>query len=63
MVGLAIQLKAMFEKFGFTSKVLCYMKLEGTNLASMTPTFKSMISCEAFSVCLVILMDHVFDML
>jgi hypothetical protein len=28
--GLAKQLKAMLEKFGFTSKVLCYVKDEGS---------------------------------
>jgi hypothetical protein len=38
--GLAIPLKAMFEKFGLISKVLCYVKDEGTNLASMITTLK-----------------------
>jgi hypothetical protein len=37
----------MLEKFGFTSKVLCYVKDEGTNLLNMTTTLKSLISCEA----------------
>ncbi len=42
---LARQLKTMFEKFGLISKVLCYVKDEGTNLANMTTTLKSIISC------------------
>jgi hypothetical protein len=37
----------MLEKFGFTSKVLCYVKDEGTNLLSMTTTLKSVILCDA----------------
>jgi hypothetical protein len=45
---LAKQLKAMFESCGFTSKILCYIKDEGTNLENMTSVLKSMISCEAF---------------
>jgi len=49
-VGLAKQLKTMFEKFGVTSKVLCYVKNKGTNLANMTTTLKSIFSCEAFNV-------------
>ncbi len=47
---LAKQLKAMFKKFGLTSKVLCYVKDGGTNLASMTIALKSIISCEALSL-------------
>jgi hypothetical protein len=35
-VELARQLKAMLEKFVLTSKVLCYIKDKGINLASMT---------------------------
>jgi len=48
--GLAKQLKAMLEKFGPISKVLCYVKNEGTNLASMIITLKYVISCEALSL-------------
>jgi hypothetical protein len=40
----------MLEKFGFTSKILCYVKNEGTNLGTMTTTLKSIISCEAFNL-------------
>jgi hypothetical protein len=40
----------MFEKFGLTSKVLCYVKIEGTNLANMTTTLKFIIPCEASSL-------------
>ncbi len=47
---LAKQLKAMLEKFGLTSKVLCYVKDEGTNLTSMIIALKSVISCEAFNL-------------
>jgi hypothetical protein len=49
-MGLARQLEAMLENFGFTSKVLCYVKDEVTNLASMTATLKSVISCEALNL-------------
>jgi hypothetical protein len=45
----------MLETFGLTSKVLCYEKDECTNLASMTTTLKSIISCEALS--LLVLLD------
>jgi hypothetical protein len=48
--GLARQLKTMLEKFGLTSKVLCYVKDEGINLASMTIALKSIISCEALNL-------------
>jgi hypothetical protein len=37
-------------KFGFTSKILCYVKDEGTNLGTMTTTLKSVISCKAFNL-------------
>jgi hypothetical protein len=47
---LAKQLKAMLEKFGPISKVLCYVKNEGTNLASMITTLTYVISCEALSL-------------
>ncbi len=47
---LARQLKTMLETFGLTSKVLCYEKDKGTNLASMTTTLKSIISCETLSL-------------
>jgi hypothetical protein len=40
----------MLEKFGFTSKVLCYVKDEATNLVNMTATFMSMISNEALNL-------------
>jgi hypothetical protein len=36
----------MIEEFGLTSKVLCYVKYEGTNLVSMT----LVISCETLSL-------------
>jgi hypothetical protein len=48
--GLVRQLKVMLEKFGFTSKILCYVKVEGTNLRTMTTTLKSVISCEALTL-------------
>jgi len=38
------------EKFGFTLKVLCYVKDEGTNLETMTITLKSTISCEVLNL-------------
>jgi hypothetical protein len=44
------QLKALLEKFGLTSKVLCYVKNEGTNLETMTIALKPIISCEALSL-------------
>jgi len=47
---LAKQLKAMLEKFGLISKVLCYVKDKGTNLISMITTLKYVISCEALSL-------------
>jgi hypothetical protein len=47
---LARQLKTMLEKFGLPSKVLCYVKDEGINLASMTTALKSIISCEALDL-------------
>jgi len=47
---LAKQLKAMLEKFGFISKVLCYVKDKGTNLINMITTLKYVISCEALSL-------------
>ncbi len=40
----------MLEEFGFTSKVLCYVKDEGTNLVSMTTTIEFVISCGALSL-------------
>jgi hypothetical protein len=49
-MGLARQLKAMLENFGFTSKVLCYVKDKVTNLANMTIALKSVISCEALNL-------------
>ncbi len=49
-MGLARQLKALLEKFGLTSKVLCYVKDKGTNLSNMTTTLKSMIWCEALNL-------------
>jgi len=44
--GLMRQLKAMLEKFGLTSKILCNVKDERTNLRTMTTTLKSIISCK-----------------
>ncbi len=41
----------MLKKIGFTSKILCYVKDEGTNLGTMTTTLKSIISCK-HSTCL-----------
>jgi hypothetical protein len=38
------KLKALLEKFGFTLKVLCCVKDEGTNMGTMTTTLKSIIS-------------------
>jgi hypothetical protein len=40
----------MLEKFGLTSKVLCYVKDEGTNLASMIIALKFVISHETLSL-------------
>jgi hypothetical protein len=40
----------MLEEFGLTSKVLCYVKDEGTNLISMTTTLEFVNSCEALSL-------------
>jgi hypothetical protein len=40
----------MLEKFGFTFKVLCYVKDEGTNLVSMTLALMLMISYEALNL-------------
>ncbi len=47
---MARQLKTMLEKFSLTSKVLCYVKDKGTNLASMTTILKSIISCETLNL-------------
>jgi hypothetical protein len=44
------QLKVMLENFGFASKLLCYVKDEGTNLTTMTITLKSVISCKALNL-------------
>jgi hypothetical protein len=49
-MGLARQLNAMLEKFGFTSKVLCYVKDEATNLVSMIVALMSMISYETLNL-------------
>jgi hypothetical protein len=51
----------MLEKFGLTSKILCYVKDEGTNLGIMTTTLKLVISCEAFNL-LAHLMGHALGM-
>ncbi len=40
----------MLEKFGFSPKISCYVKYEGTNLGTMITTLKSIISCEAFNL-------------
>jgi hypothetical protein len=44
------QLKAMFENFSFILKNLCYVKDEGINLANMTSTLTSIISCGTLSL-------------
>jgi hypothetical protein len=44
------KLKALLEKFGFTLKVLCCVKDEGTNLGTMTTTLKLVISWEALNL-------------
>jgi hypothetical protein len=49
-VELARQLKTMLKKFGLTSKVLCYVKDKGTNLANMTIILNFVISCEALNL-------------
>jgi hypothetical protein len=41
-------IETLLEKFGLTSKVLCYVK--DINSSSMTATLKSMISCEALNL-------------
>ncbi len=46
----AMQLKSIFKNFGFTSKILCYVKNKGTNLGSMTTTLKTIISCEPLNL-------------
>ncbi len=43
-------MKALLEKFGLISKVLCYVKDEGINLAIMTTSLKFVISCDALSL-------------
>ncbi len=48
-MGLARQLKAMLEKNGLMSKVLCYVIDESINLASMTVALKLVIWCEALN--------------
>jgi len=48
--GLAKQLKVMFDKFALISKVLCYVKDEGTNLANMITTLKYVILYETLSL-------------
>jgi hypothetical protein len=40
----------MLEKIRFTSKILCYIKDEGTNLWTMTTTAKSIILCKALNL-------------
>jgi hypothetical protein len=47
---LAKQLKAMLKSCCFTSKILCYITDEGTNLGNITSVQKFMISCEAFGL-------------
>jgi hypothetical protein len=49
-IRLAKQLKALLEKLGLTSKVLCYVKNERTKLETMTIALKSTISCEVLSL-------------
>ncbi len=48
--GLANKFKTLLEKFGFTSKVLCYVKDEGTNLETTTIALLSIISCEVLNL-------------
>ncbi len=43
-------MKALLEKFGLTSTVLCYVKDKGNNLETMTTTLKSTISYEALNL-------------
>jgi hypothetical protein len=43
-------LKVLLKKFGFTLKILCYVKDEGTNLDAMTTSLKSVISCEVLNL-------------
>jgi len=40
----------MFKNFGLIFQILCYVKNEGINLANMTSTLTSIISCEALSL-------------
>ncbi len=49
-VGLTKELKAFLEIFGLTSKILCYVKNERTNLETVTTTLKLTISCEVLSL-------------
>jgi hypothetical protein len=46
LAWVARQLKFMLKKFGFTSKILCYVKNKG----SMTTTLKTIISCESLNL-------------
>jgi hypothetical protein len=43
-------LKVLFDKFSFISKVLCYVKDEGINLAITTTSLKFVISCDALNL-------------
>jgi hypothetical protein len=40
-------MKALFEKFKLTSKILCFVKNENTNLGTMVAALISMVTCKA----------------
>jgi hypothetical protein len=48
-VGLARQMKALLEKFKFISKILCFVKDEGTKLGTIVVALRSMVTCEALN--------------
>ena len=49
-VDLAVQLRGLLEKFGLTKKVICYVKDEDANLATMTTTLKSVVGCDSLDL-------------
>lgn len=49
-VRLARQMKALLEKFKFTSKSFCFVKDEATNLGTMVTTLRFVVTCEALKL-------------
>jgi hypothetical protein len=54
-VELTRQMKALLDKFKLTSKILCFVKYEGTNLGTMVATLRFVVTCEALKL------DVLFD--